>query len=387
MSNEREESDWKSELHEMASRSASAVDDFIDIRWRSLKDRFGWNGVPKIQSYIGYGDGHEALLHGRVLTNPPAALPPPDAEWWNNLLATYERLESDEVANAEVTALVADEQYVTRTDDEGYYHLTVPLQHSVCGEGLFSQVTLHLSDSEQVSPEDSAIVGHVQVPRDADFALISDVDDTIMHTDATNLLTMAKLTLLGNARTRVPLAGVSALYRALQRGKGYDAKNPIFYVSSSPWNLYDLLEDFIALNDIPRGPILLRDLGFDDNKLLAEGHGHKLTKVRRLLTTYSDLRFLLIGDSGQEDADLYASAAEEFGTQILGILIRDVDPAARNSSDAAVGLAAARARQAGVSMHLVQDSSQAAQHAANWGLIDSASLESIRKAAEADATR
>ena len=70
---------------------------------------------------------------------------------------------------------------------------------------------------------------------------------------------MAKLTLLHNAHTRLPFEGVAGFYQALQRGRDGEAYNPVFYVSNSPWNLYDLLEDFLDVHGIPRGPLLLRD--------------------------------------------------------------------------------------------------------------------------------
>ena len=77
------------------------------------------------------------------------------------------------------------------------------------------------------------------------------------------------------------------------------AGNPIFYVSSSPWNLYDLLEDFMELNAIPCGPIFLRDIGTDAGKFIkTPGHGHKLERARELIERFPTLRWVLLGDSG-----------------------------------------------------------------------------------------
>ena len=95
--------------------------------------------------------------------------------------------------------------------------------------------------TEVLIPDASAAVG-----------IISDIDDTVLQSSITDWKTAAQLTFLGNARTRKPLLGVAKLYAALQAGV-----NPLFYVSSSPWNLYDLLEDFMRLNEIPPGPIFL----------------------------------------------------------------------------------------------------------------------------------
>jgi phosphatidate phosphatase APP1 len=90
------------------------------------------------------------------------------------------------------------------------------------------------------------------------LAFHSGIDDTVIRTDTTIMVRMFRATFLENARTRLPFPGVAALNRALQRGADGTTLNPLFYVSSSPWNMYDNLEEFLAIQHIPAGPLLLR---------------------------------------------------------------------------------------------------------------------------------
>lgn len=91
--------------------------------------------------------------------------------------------------------------------------------------------------------------------------------------------------------------------------------------------VYDLLEDFMELNSIPPGPMFLRDLSMDAGKFIkTPGHGHKLERAKALIERLPQLRWVLLGDSGQADAELYAQAAQQFGDRIAAIYIRDVDP-------------------------------------------------------------
>src|SRR5687768_17759104 len=83
--------------------------------------------------------------------------------------------------------------------------------------------------------------GHVLVPYGARFGVISDLDDTVVRSSATSVLKMACIVVRNNAHTRLPFEGVAAFYRALQLGPASESSNPIFYVSSSPWNSYDIL--------------------------------------------------------------------------------------------------------------------------------------------------
>jgi len=226
-------------------------------------------------------------------------------------------------------------------------------------------------------------------PADAAFGIISDIDDTVLHTGITGLMTAARLTFFHNARTRKPLPGVASLYHALQKGNEPETprQNPLFYVSSSPWNLFDLLEDFFEINNLPPGPILLRDLGFDRNKFLKEGHEHKLEKAERIMAAFPKLPFVLMGDSGQEDANLYAEAAQRHPEQVKAIFIRDVDPDADSKFDATVRAAIEKAAATKTPMFLIRDSVQASEIALELGLITPESLPAIAADTQRDKNR
>jgi len=175
----------------------------------------------------------------------------------------------------------------------------------------------------------------------------------------------------------VPFKGIGAFYRALERGAGGAAGNPIFYVSSSPWNLYDLLEEFMRLNELPSGPLLLRDLGWDQRKFIAGRHEtHKLEAIETLLGFYPSLRFILIGDSGQHDAAIYREVVRRHPGRILAVYIRELARASGRGHAADEQLDAARA--AGVEAVLCPDLLQAAANAASHGWITGAAVAAVR---------
>src|SRR5690606_19793084 len=148
------------------------------------------------------------------------------------------------------------------------------------------------------------IVSHQQK-----LIVVSDIDDTVMISHSTQTLRKLRLMLLKNALTRSPFVEVSKFYRALAEETNTSASNPFFYVSSSEWNLYDLLEDFFHFNHIPKGVFLLRKLKSSIYKFWKSGggsHDHKYEKTESLLKLYSEQKFILIGDSGQHDPKIYS---------------------------------------------------------------------------------
>lgn len=192
----------------------------------------------------------------------------------------------------------------------------------------------------------------------------------------------ARVTLLGNAYTRLPFEGVSAFYRALTFGTGPSADNPIFYVSSSPWNLYDLLQDFFHIEELPNGPLFLRDFGITPEQFIVGGHGsHKREAIDELLETHPELPFLLIGDSGQEDPEIYAAVARDHPERILVVYIRDVTTEKRNHEVKAI---AAELKETGVEMVLVKDSLEAARDAVGSGFISSEAIPKVAAARKRD---
>lgn len=357
------------------------ADDFIDAARQRFRRVFRSHRPRHIAAYRGWGDADGVQMIGRVLAERPVGGPGEADSWWDNLLNTYQRFESDEVPGQPLKVQFGEHAVEVVTDHEGYYQAALPGPAQV--DSLWSNAAASLPDGSLLTPQPVLLVHP-----DAGIGVISDIDDTILHSGITNWKTAAQLTFLHNARTRKPLKGVAKLYQALQAGRDGQGRVPVFYVSSSPWNLYDLLEDFMELNAIPPGPIFLRDLGTDAGKFIkTQGHGHKLERARELIQRFPKLRWVLLGDSGQADAELYTQAAEEFGDRIAAIYIRDVDPELESDYDRRVGAHFERVSSSGVPMLLARDSGAIAEHAAQLGLIDAKWLDDVRHEVERDEHR
>jgi phosphatidate phosphatase APP1 len=193
---------------------------------------------------------------------------------------------------------------------------------------------------------------------------------------------MSRTTFLNNARTRLPFAGVAEFYSSLQLGRNGKRNNPFFYVSSSPWNLYDLLKDFLDLNKIPAGPLLLRDFGLSGESVAGGGHmGHKFKEIKQIFDAYPHLNFVLVGDSGQEDPVIYQEVVKQFPNRVLAIYIRDVQLADREKIAVDISRSLAEHK---VEMVVVDNTVEAAEHAAKAGLIYTEAIPAIEEEKKED---
>ena len=364
-------------------RMIGAAEDVVTVaRVRRKLTRGGLDDV-ELLAHRGYGTPEWLRVQARVIESrgiTPGTVTDP---WWRNVEAAYRRFVSLEIPGAIVRVRHGGQQVQARADLEGY--IQVELKNLAPEEHGWRQVELELVGPQAPGQETASAVAPVLVPDPrAEVGVISDIDDTVMHTGLTERAGMLRTTLLHNASTRVPFPGVAAFYRALHEGDGAVAR-PVFYVSGSPWNLYDMIERFLEIQNLPPGPLFLKDWGIDEHKFIKEDtKRYKLARIDMLLQTYPALDFVLIGDSGQEDPEIYTEVVRRWPQRISAVYIRDVsrDP----TRDAAVREMLETLGDRDVPAVLGESTLAAASDAALRGLIPAARLEEIRAACDRDRT-
>lgn len=344
----------------------------LGVRWDGWRGRLGLGqGTPiAIQAYRGFGGRDFLCLSGRVLRDKFITKAERDSAW-RNFNNTLKRFNSREINGANVRVYFAGQVFDLQTDNEGYFTLDTQLAQTLPPAPerppFWQRARVELlgipgAELYQIQQAEVLIPG-----AKAKFGVISDIDDTILQTYVTSWLKwrMIYLTLLKNAFSRQAFPHSAAFFQALRRGASGYCYNPFFYVSNSPWNLYDLLAEFLDLNKLPRGPVLLRDFGLPSQERPVRYRGHKHEQIVRLLNLYPGLPFVLIGDSGERDAAIYQAVCSEFPGRIRAVYIRDVGdaPRAQGAQQQLDGIA-------DVPCLLVSDYKTAAQHAAQCGLLD-----------------
>jgi phosphatidate phosphatase APP1 len=331
-------------------RAAFALDRELDRRRRPPV-----GGRVIVSPYRGFGRGHELLVRGRVLIEKALTKSTGAEPLWRSVANTYRRFNSEEIGGAKVRANYRDAVVESVSDAEGHFQVRLE-PRELASHALWHEVGLELPD------HGTTTVAKVMVPSElAQFGIISDIDDTVLVTNATSLLGMAR-SVIRNAQARLPFEGVAELYTIL-----HSDVNPIFYVSSSPWNLYELLDEFMDINGIPHGPMLLQDWGIEENTFLIASHEtHKLAQIKLVLDYYPHLQFILIGDSGQHDPEIYLRVIQSYPKRVRAAFIRDVSPDLR---DQGVARIIEQSNALGVEMLYVRDSSEALQHARRMGIV------------------
>ena len=335
--------------------------------------------LPMIVPFIGHGTTRRVRLGGRVVLGRPEAAapavgvpeaPPPTPRSRRAVLrATIARFLTVEVPGAVVTVRGPGLVTEIRADRDGYLDAVLDVSEPL--PPGWHRFELRLRDG-------AAVTAQVQVVDPAArVGLVSDVDDTILETGLTRGIEFVRATLLTPVGDRAPLPGAAALYRALVEPAD-GPPWPVFYVSTSPWNLHEMLLEFVVLRRFPLGPLLLTDWGPSRSGLFRIGaQEHKGGLVRRMLEEHPQLGLVLVGDSGQHDPEIYAELAREHPDRIRAVYIRRTRHALPGRI-AEVDALAAAVTAGGVPMLAVDDSVQIAAHAAELGLLDATALDDVQ---------
>ena len=314
-------------LKKTLTHSVIDVEHSLDMLKYRLRERLGGRRPLMILPYNGCGSLQRLYLKGRVLEDKDIHHAMENDNLLVNLLNTYKRAASAEIPYARLCVRFQGIEQEVFADEEGFFEVWLTPPAPLVSTSLWQDIELELLEPRRQSQPPVHAVGRVFIPpASASFGVISDIDDTVVQTGAHHLLRMASNILLGNASTRLPFKDVSAFYRALYQGPSGSETNPLFFVSGSPWNLYDLLVDFFNLHGIPGGPLLfLRDWGLTENEILpVHNRLHKLGLCKLILDLYPQLPFILIGDSGQEDPEIYHEVVDLYPGRVKAIYIRSI---------------------------------------------------------------
>jgi phosphatidate phosphatase APP1 len=359
-----------------ARRSAHRLAIKVEHTWDSSRASRRAGRVPKnfrIVAYQGHGSRSDVVVRGRVLDNRDPG-PAIDGEGtWTAVRRTFERFLTNELPQVPLTVSLGHASAAAVTDEDGYFE--VRLQDETASfNAPWAIGDIRLAAEYRGIPAGHGAPVDVRVSGpEARFGVISDIDDTILHTGAQRALAMVKQTFTGSELTRVPFAGAPELYRSLASTSA-PGGNPIFYVSSSPWNLHAFLTSFLRHRHFPMGPLLLRDLlGTSAERSHAT---HKHARISEVLELNPELKFVLIGDSGQYDPAIYADVVRRNPGRIVAVYIREVrlDPGDRRVEDIS------ETWEEPVPYVLAADSAAVAVHAAGLGLIDAAAIARIEEA-------
>lgn len=278
-----------------------------------------WADEAAIELYTGYGDRTSLLIEGRVV-EPRAASPrTTDDGWFTNLWRTLRRFGNEEIDNFPLQVTLGGQTWSAKTDEEGYFRLD--LAHVSLPLG-WNQISASAADGKVTAQGEVLVVDGVN-----SVGVISDIDDTLLVSNVNRKATLLANTFLKNALQRVAVPGAAQFIRnVLAQNSNADAA-PVIYLSASPRQLYGNISEFLAHQDFPRGVLIAKRVTEDKTSdPLFDQFAYKTAKIAEIFRRLPNHRFVLMGDDGEKDPEIYRDIAQRFPTRVAAVFIRKVNP-------------------------------------------------------------
>ncbi len=226
---------------------------------------------------------------------------------------------ADNEGGKELTIEIAGKQFLLpESDGDGHVDTVLELskervqEHANQGRITYRVIT--------GAANDNTYSGSIHLMRPTGLTVISDIDDTIKISNVTNHRKLLQNTFLKPFR---PVSGMSERYKAWRSEHRAD----VIYLSNSPWQLYPHLEPFLNKHDFPAGPVDLLRVQFDDfriRNLFASSEEKKTPRILTYIKRYPERQFVLVGDAGEKDPEIYGEIARRYPDRVDGILIHNV---------------------------------------------------------------
>lgn len=313
----RTQSDTKQAGQPASSVSAGGrhLATMLDDAWLRFQTRLAIRRgrVVTVIPHTGYGSTSWIRVLARVVRSDPrdageaggSRRPLPEGmRGWRNFT-------SAPVAHASVQVTVAGEIHQLEADRGGVVDARIP---ATLQPGWHT-ITLQAGESGPVEAPVQIVAD------DADFGLVSDIDDTVMVTALPRPFLAAWNTFVLNEHARTPTPGMAVLYERIVRSA---PTAPVLYLSTGAWNVAPTLSRFLSRNLYPAGPKLLTDWGPTTDRWFRSGKEHKRSSLERLVEEFPGIKWLLVGDDGQHDVAIYSEFAQRHPENVRAIAIRQL---------------------------------------------------------------
>lgn len=298
-----------------AMRNAFRVEDwFHGVRLRAVRRR---RYRMIVEPYTAYGSTSWVRVLARVQMAPPAPTRLPSAARSRpkkeRTVRGWRAFTRIAVANANVTVRIDGTTHRVSSDRGGVIDVNLP---ATLEPGWQTISFVSADGFETTAPV--FIVGDEQK-----VGIVSDIDDTVMVTALPRPLLAAWNTFVLDVHARTPTPGMNVLDERLLEHFGRGT-TPVIYLSTGPWNVAPTLARFLGRNLYPAGPLLLTDWGPTPDRFFRSGYDHKVGNLERLAAEFPDVKWILIGDDGQHDEEIYGNFAKAHPENVLAVAIRQL---------------------------------------------------------------
>jgi len=289
--------------------------------------------VPILLSFYGLSNGKRNLFFGKLAHSSIGDLSFKNYSWLKTFRTVLALYGARPIREQEFEMVFDQGILKGTTDHSGSFWCEADMD-----EKQTQLVSVTLASGEKVVLTEDLYPNRIRSVA-SNTLVISDIDDTLLHSFVGNKLKQLRTLLFTSVEKRQSVTVMVNILKKLTA-----AGHTPFYLSNSEQNLYPMLYRFMAINEFPLGPLFLKQYvrlrhifwrPFSRKKSL-----HKQIMLEKIMELFPDKKYILLGDNTQHDLAIYSDAAEKYPQNVKYIVIREV------KKKAGTELMVQRARQA-----------------------------------------
>ncbi|KAL5417022.1 hypothetical protein PMIN03_001862 [Paraphaeosphaeria minitans] len=286
-----------------SEKPSDDADSIRDVRTNNLSHRISNNSLNSVDNI--------KPLRKQASWNQPSEMSPAEAaEAHARLMARLRHFLAIPMANTPISVFFYNEQISKQrtvyTNPSGHFSVSAALD--------FVPTHVRILASEQLSATEEVIITESQ-----GVSVISDIDDTIKH----SAITSGAREIFRNAFIRelddLTIDGVREWYNKMA-----DMGVKFHYVSNSPWQLYPVISKYFSLAGLPNGSFHLKQYSGMLQGIFEPVAERKKGTLDKIARDFPERKFILIGDSGEADLEVYTDFVLENPGRVVAVFIRDV---------------------------------------------------------------
>ncbi|MBZ9630178.1 App1 family protein [Salegentibacter sp. LM13S] len=317
-----------------------------------------------LKLYRGYVNNQELVVYGHLFKSWAPDKYRLDRKGIKHAVAIIHMFRISPLKNREITLKFQNTKVTTKTLDDGYFRFSIPFSEELKSGWHEYEVSCNIKDFGMIEK------GELLKPHPSKYGIISDIDDTFLISHSNSFFKKLYVMLSKNINKRKIFDDVVDHYKELSRaGQDSDkASNSFFYVSSSEWNLYEFINEFAKMHELPKAVIKLKKIKTGISDFLSTGrgsHDHKFEKIKDIISFYPHIPYVLLGDDSQKDADIYERICKIFPMSVKAIYIRQTGKKQKPE----IAKILKNIESLGVSICYFQHSNKAIKHSREEGII------------------
>jgi len=272
----------------------------------------------QLDTHFCFGNSKQVMIEGRIIEkrSEPGSVSASDGilkNTWFKLKQFF----NDEEEGEPVYASISNGLYKTHTDDDGYFRFDLKLKRPL--NSGYQSVKLNLKKNKLQTACQLLVV-----PNNLSTGIISDFDDTVIISDVTDKVKLLTNTFTKNYAQREVVEGVAAFYQKQLRQNAQAELAPLIFITGSPRQIQKDIQKFLNLHHFPSNIIITKKLNGDNRDPLLDQFSYKTNKIEEIFRLFPQVKFLLAGDDGEKDPEVYQYLQQKFPNRVSEVWIRQV---------------------------------------------------------------